>query len=256
MIIPVWKKIGQSTHLLAQTVGKLHNEKATHTGTLDPMAEGVVIVLTGEDRHKKSDFTHSKKTYQFQILFGVSTDSQDLLGLNNGIIQESINSNELSTKLEALLPQFIGSQKQTQPLFSAQRVGGKSAFDLAKNATPFTPTENEIKIYSIEVDKKTEISLEQIAMYLHSIIPKISGDFRQDEIIKDWEKTLSLLESKACTTLPLVTITAEVSKRTYIRSLVRDIGKKLKLPATTFSIVRTNSGSYSESDCISVDVNL
>lgn len=81
MIIPVYQPLGSSTHVLAQKVGKIYNSKATHTGTLDPMADGVILVLTGKDRFDKQIHTDAQKTYHFSILWGVQTDSLDLLGL-------------------------------------------------------------------------------------------------------------------------------------------------------------------------------
>ncbi len=108
MIIPVYKPLGSSTHLLAKKTGDIYQTKATHTGTLDPMANGVVVVLTAEDRFKKSKLANWKKTYEFEILWGATTDSHDLLGL---ITQTSQAPVDLK-KLEEALHNFTGNITQ------------------------------------------------------------------------------------------------------------------------------------------------
>jgi tRNA pseudouridine(55) synthase len=264
MIIPIWKKIGQSTHLLAQKMGEKiaaetkspKDKKATHTGTLDPMAEGIVVVLTGEDRFKKADFSNWKKTYEFEILFGVDTDSLDLLGLitktidpkNSRNLQKE-NINQLTKKLSTIIPYFIGSQTQTQPKFSAQRVGGKSGFDLAKQKQTFEIKENKINIYSIKILNYKSIPISELKKNILEKLSYISGDFRQKEIIKNWEETFSKLKKLKITTLPVFKLEAEVGKRTYVRALTRDISKEVNLPATTYSIVRTKNGGFRKVDC-------
>ncbi len=88
MIFSLWKPIGRSTHLFVKSYGDRIGERITHTGSLDPMAEGVVVVLTGEDRFLKEKYSNSDKEYEFEILIGVSTDSHDLLGLINDQYKE------------------------------------------------------------------------------------------------------------------------------------------------------------------------
>ena len=153
MIIPVYKPLGASTHLLAKKVGDIHQTKATHTGTLDPMANGVVIVLTAEDRFKKSELSDWKKTYEFEILWGISTDSHDLLGLTTQIDQKQIDVE----KLEETLPKFTGKILQQLPKFSAQRINGESYFDQAKKQTTFTPRSENIQIHSLKLKNSYSI---------------------------------------------------------------------------------------------------
>lgn len=266
MIIPVHKPLGSSSHLLAKQIGKNHQEKATHTGTLDPMADGVLVVLTGEDRFKKAEYSNWKKTYQFQILVGIKTDSGDLLGLiekNNTAIQKREGKLEktleeikidLEKNIEKILPQFIGKQTQTAPAFSAQRIAGKSGFDLAKQGKEFELQKNKIEIFSLKIipskntsQKIKTISSKELLEYIQQTIPLVRGDFRQKEIITQWENLLE--NNKLQNNFLIITLEAVTTKRTYIRSLIQEISQNINLPMTAFSITRTKNGPFSIEDC-------
>lgn len=257
MIIPIWQKIGQSSHLLAQQVGKLvanktgisEHAQATHTGTLDPMAEGVLVVLTAEDRFKKAEYADCKKEYEFCILFGLATDSYDLLGLQTEIYKQLLKVNEITLLVKNILPKFIGTFEQAQPAFSAQRVGGKSAFDKAKRGEITEPKSNLITVSSLKLVATSDIPVEILSQQIINKINLISGNFRQDEIQAEWKKTVELLKELYISTLPVIQLESVVSKRTYIRSLVNDTAQLLGIPATTFHIVRTRNGEYTHKEC-------
>jgi len=243
MIIPVYKPLGKSTHLLAQRVGEMRGEKATHTGTLDPMAEGVVVALTGEDRFKKQEFASAKKTYQFEILWGVSTDTHDLLGLIDEQNEVKINSE----KIKRILKKFVGKQKQVLPKFSATRIAGQSYFDLAKKGEKFVPKSAEIEIFSLEVLSERDISAKDLRKKILQKIKKVEGDFRQTKIIKGWQEFFAEEKNKD-QKFKITKLEAITSRRTYIRALVRDLAEELGVPATTFSIIRIKNGEFKTKD--------
>ncbi len=256
MLLPIYQPLGSSTHLLAQKVGEKSQTKATHTGTLDPMAEGVIVILTDKDRFKKQELASWRKTYQFQVLWGVSTDTHDLLGLITENCEMKVQRKNLDTKIVRLLPQFIGEQTQLVPAFSAKRIDGQSYFDMAKdkeaveqNVTKLTHTQ-EITIHFLEHLETQEIPIEQIITQLNKVIPKLTNDFRQEEILFKWNELIQNLPQKEQTPFLLTTHTATTSKRTYIRGLVRDLSKQMGIPATTFHIKRTANGPYQIQDCI------
>lgn len=253
MIVPVYQHIGQSTHLLAQATGERiaqqtgnpEDAKATHTGTLDPMASGISIVLTGEDRFRKAELSDWTKTYIFSILVGIETDSLDCLGLSTARVQESLHTDNIAQKITHILPTYQGTFTQEQPAFSAQRVGGKSAFDLAKqNQEIHSPKSNTVTISELHCLESANISLQKLHTNVKKRIKMITGEFRQEEILDSWQEALAKLSEDGVRTLPLITITATTTKRTYIRALVRDIATELGLPATTFSIERTQNGPF------------
>jgi len=250
MIFPIFKPLGQSSHQLAAAIGAKSGEKATHTGTLDPMAEGVLVVLTGEDRFQKAQLSDTKKTYSFEMLFGISTDSLDLLGLPIKIESTILDPDTIRVSLTKKLPDFLGTQKQLQPIFSAGRSNGKSFFEYGKSGEALpAPKSNEITVYSLELTKCARINREKILTLHSKKIGTVLGEFRQDEILAAWHNITSALPS----TVVIATLTAEVSKRTYIRGLVRDISTAIDIPATTFSIIRTQNGRFGMADCRQIE---
>jgi tRNA pseudouridine55 synthase len=257
MIIPVYKNIGQSTHLLAQSIGELTAKetkdeshlKATHTGTLDPMAEGIVVVLTGNDRFKKEDYSNWKKEYEFNILFGISTESNYLLCLKTEIKKNQLNLEKTVKNTQKILNDFTGTFEQIQPDFSAQRIDGKSAFDKAKDGETIQNKKNNITVFSLEFVNSTTITPKDLLELIQKKINSVHGDFRQDTIIANWKQTVEELKLHKIDQLTLIHLKAVVSKRTYIRSLVRDIAKKLGVFATTFHITRTKNGKFTKKEC-------
>jgi len=242
MIIPVYKPIGASTHLLAKKAGDIYQTKATHTGTLDPMASGVVVVLTAEDRFEKSELADWKKIYEFEILWGVATDSHDLLGLTTQTSQAQINLK----KIKEVLPKFIGNINQQLPQFSAKRIDGQSYFDKAKQQIKFTPKSEKVQIHYLELLNSYTINRLEFQNKIEKNVSLVQGDFRQKEILENWGQAIRQLPEELIIT-KLITTT---SKKTYIRALVRDISRQLQIPATTYSIARTKNGSYSIKDCV------
>lgn len=249
MIIPVYKQVGQTTHQLAQHVGELYGEKATHTGTLDPAAAGVVVVLTGEDRFKKEQLSDSKKIYSVEIVLGVGTDTDDELGLITEL--RSVSNEEKNTFIPAL-KNVTGTQNQVIHPFSSKRVDGHSYFDLAKAGT--TPPEftQEITIYSVAVEKTTTISKETLKQQQTTLLHSIQGEFRQQKIAQNWNENLS--ELSTTTTFTKISCTISCSKRTYIRSIIRDLRLKTKIPATVHKLIRTTNEPYSIKDCQAFEV--
>lgn len=248
MIIPVYKPFGESTHQLAQKLGKIYQQKSTHTGTLDPAADGVVVVLTSEDRYKKEEFANTTKYYTAQILLGISTDTEDMVGLP----QEGVTTfPELKKKdITSTFQSLTGHYSQTLPRFSAKRIQGESYFDLAKRGESISLAQQNIKISEINLHSQTTISLNELNTYYTTKIFQIKGDFRQEEIRKQWQQFINDLKgSSQITDLPLITVSIVCSKRTYIRALVRDFSHSIQIPAVLYSLTRTQNGPYSIADC-------
>ena len=239
MIIPIYQPLGSSTHLLAQKLGKQVGEPTTHTGTLDPMAEGVIVCLTGEDRFQKQQHSDVIKEYRFIVLVGAKTDSHDLLGLPL-VSGASVNATIINDAMQKL----TGSYEQIMPAFSAKRINGKSLFDAAKQNQEVPEFKQQVTIHSLQMDGIAEITNKKLLSEIKARIKMVSGNFRQQEILSAWQEQL-----KNTTRFQLLDCVARTSKRTYIRAIVRDLSEKLGAPLTTFHILRTKNGAYQIKDC-------
>jgi len=153
MIFNIYKeKSWTSFDVVAKLKGVLKVKKIGHAGTLDPLAEGILLVLTDSDTKRQEEFMKMEKEYVADIAFGVTSKTYDLEGeLEYSNIK--ISEEELREKLEKLLPEFIGTYEQEVPHFSAVKVGGRPLYKSArseKNSTPLLP-KRKVSVYSIEV---------------------------------------------------------------------------------------------------------
>ena len=191
-ILVVNKEKDYTSRDIVNIVSKVYNtKKVGHTGTLDPMAEGVLIICLNKAL-KVSDFiTSDDKEYIAEVSLGIETDTLDITG-------NIINTNNKLVKkeeVEAVLKSFIGKYNQEVPKYSAVKVQGKKLYEYARNNIDVKLPVKEVTIYNIE----------------------LIGDIVDNKF----------------------KIKCLVSKGTYIRSLIRDIGKKLGTYATMSSLVRT-----------------
>lgn len=238
-IIPIWQPLSCSTHIIAYKISQKLGVKTSHTGTLDPMAEGVIIVLSGETRLKKYEFAFWEKEYEFEILPGVSTDSFDAMGIFYTSSSNDFEDFPKKTNF-SFLNSFIGPYQQTYPIFSTKVVNKKHLHEHARaNASVELPKkEGEIKELVFLGEKKIEKA--EVLNSIISRISKIKGDFRQEEIISQWKN------SKLPPKLPIYKFKVRMSKGLYVRSLAQDICKRVNSTGICYSIVRTKNGDFSK----------
>lgn len=143
----------------------LNQKKAGHTGTLDPMATGVLPILVGETTKLSKYLVEHKKTYIAVLKLGTCTDTGDSEGK---IIEEKkVNIENLTKdKVEFVLNEFLGKQIQTPPIYSAIKINGKKLYEYARNGIEVEIPKREIEIYNIKLikldknEKEIEIEVE------------------------------------------------------------------------------------------------
>ena len=178
--------------------------KVGHGGTLDPLATGVLPIALGEATKLAGRMLDSDKVYDFTIGFGAQTDTLDA----EGVVIATSDVWPTLAEIEAVLPAFTGAVSQMPPAYSALKIDGKRAYDLARAGEEVVLKTRDVTIHAL-----TFVSFE--------------GD--------------------------ALTLTAHVSKGTYIRSLARDIALALDTVGRVTMLRRTKAGPFTLNQAISLD---
>lgn len=204
-------------------------EKMTYAGRLDPLAEGVLLILVGDECKNKEPYLRMDKEYEVEFLLGVKTDTGDLMGL--GAITQA---NDVSDEgIAAAIDSLIGRQIQKYPKFSSPGLCGKK--EIFK----------EIEIKSIVFLGKLKITSLELLKVITKKISLVRGDFRQSVIIEEWKKILSRNQR-----FSIIKCLVKCTSGTYIRVLAQELGIKLNTVACVYSLKRTKVGVTDEKDCL------
>ena len=142
------KPVGMtSTHAVSAVKRALNAKKAGHAGTLDPLASGILPIALGEATKTVPFVMDGRKSYRFTIAWGVQTDTDDTEG-SAVATSEARPSREA---VEALLPRFTGAIMQTPPVYSAIKVAGNRAYDLAREGETVALSPREVVIDALRV---------------------------------------------------------------------------------------------------------
>lgn len=219
------------------------NRPMTYAGRLDPMAEGLLLCLIGDKCKNKEEYLKLDKEYQFEILTGFSTDTHDLLGLITKTKADIPNLKTILKDLKTILKKSIGKQYQTYPAYSSKTIKGKSLHSLSRAGLikNYQLPKRKIEVYKLRIINTKNIKTEDLKVKIKQKINLVNGDFRQKEILKNWDKTLKLNKEK---TFNILKIKIFCSSGTYIRALVRDISDKINIPLCVYNIIRTKIGNY------------
>jgi len=149
----------------------LNVDKIGHTGTLDPLAKGVLPICIGKATRASSYIMESKKIYICEMAFGFETDTLDLEG---NIINASKNINFSISKINDVLNTFIGSSKQIPPIYSAIKINGKKLYEYARNNQTVEIKARDIYIHNIEIleqhNEKIKLKIEcEKGTYIRSL---------------------------------------------------------------------------------------
>ena len=147
-IMIINKEKGFTSHdVVAKLRGILHIKKIGHTGTLDPMAEGVLPVAIGKGTGLAALLTEKKKTYETVLRLGMRTDTQDITG--NLISSEPVSIDR--DRLLEVTESFLGPQMQIPPMYSAIKQNGKKLYELAREGKTVERPPRPVHFYDISV---------------------------------------------------------------------------------------------------------
>jgi len=184
----------------------IKSNKVGHAGTLDPIAEGLLIVMVNNATKFSDNLMKRDKEYFVEFELGYETATYDTEGEVTEKYESEINISY--EKIFEVINSFTGEITQIPPMYSAIKINGEKLYELARKGIEVERQPRKIKIYSIR-----EINIEQNKISFY----------------------------------------AEVSSGTYIRSLVRDIGRKLGVYATMTRLVRTKIDKYSINESVSLE---
>ena len=143
-VVVIDKPEGMSSFSAVKLVKKLLGvKKAGHMGTLDPLASGVLVIGLGKATKLFDEFLKQEKEYYAEFKFGVETDTLDREGK---VIARDKNLNISHLDVKAVLPEFVGKQSQMPPVYSAKKIDGKKACDLARQGEEVNLTPKEVEV--------------------------------------------------------------------------------------------------------------
>ena len=184
----------------------IKSNKVGHAGTLDPIAEGLLIVMVNNATKFSDNLMKKDKEYFVELELGYETATYDTEGEITEKYESEINISD--EKIFEAIRSFTGEIMQVPPMYSAIKINGEKLYELARKGIEVERQARKVKIYSIR-----EINIEQNKISFYT----------------------------------------EVSSGTYIRSLVRDIGRKLGVYATMTRLVRTKIDKYSIDESVSLE---
>jgi tRNA pseudouridine55 synthase len=215
------KPLGWTSHdVVAKARKLLGTRKVGHTGTLDPLATGVLVLLSDESTKLVPFLEKASKDYIGYVSLGASTPTLDAEG---PVVQQQAFNFESLSHIEAVLRGFVGAQMQMPPSYSAIHVGGQRAYDLARAGKEVKLEPRAVTIHSLELQEVLP------KMRVGTNCPPALGEF---------------------TTLQLA---VSVSSGTYIRSLARDIGEALGTVAHLAGLLRTRVGQFGLAAAVEIE---
>lgn len=240
-VLTVYKKVGETPldriKRFKDNNPEYKNKKISYAGRLDPMAEGKLLLLIGEANKERRKYEHLDKEYLFKILFGISTDSYDILGL----IKDTYNTNfpnSLEEKIDNKIKDFKGKLKQKYPPFCSKIERGKPLFYWAREGMldQIKLPVHQIEIYALEKVSFKSIDKKELQALIIKRINKVTGDFRQEQILEKWQEFFVHTNYNK---FPVAGYKIKCSSGTYIRALAHELGNKLAIPSLALKIKRT-----------------
>lgn len=217
----------------------LGNMPLTYAGRLDPAAEGLLLILGGETCKEKDTYLGLPKTYTAQILFGIATDTHDLLGVPTSSLHVLPNIATFTESLQNILQTYPSTFIQSYPAYASKTVQGKPLFTYAREREAVLLPDHEVTVHAIKLEKMEEITSADIGERVTRLLSLVKGDFRQEAIGNAWKEILQR-DRKYC----MATVTLMVSSGFYVRVFADTLGEELGTSATLFSLIRTQVGSY------------
>ena len=245
-VLNLYKPVGATPLQLIEALKEKYSEyqgiRLGYAGRLDPMAEGVLLVLVGDENKKRKYYENLQKVYSFDCLFGVTTDTFDTLGLITKT--KNLSKEKVEKELPNMLNNISNTTSQSFPAYSSRTVNGKPLFYWARQnlINHITIPTHPIKVYKIRLESIATLSTTMLREYIITSITKVKGNFRQAEILTTWDQYFLTRPHSHI----VVRCTITCSSGTYIRSICNDMG------GIALRIKRSGVGEYMLKDSLRV----
>jgi tRNA pseudouridine55 synthase len=212
----------------------------TYAGRLDPMAEGKLLILIGDECKDKEKYLGLDKEYEVEIVFELETDTYDALGLVvEGRPMQHVQVRPRQNVTQKWLQKYVGKFVQPYPPYSSKTVNGKQLHELARSGElPELMPTKKVEIHSIDLICSARIECVDLLARIKRTVDLVKGDFRQKEIKNRWGEFLTKFSSN----FRIIKIQVNCSSGTYMRSLAHTMGIDRGVGAFALSINRTKIG--------------
>lgn len=217
-LVAINKPVGMSSHDVVNRCRRIFGERRVgHTGTLDPLASGVLVVCVGPATRLDAYMVGHGKRYRMGVRFGIGTETDDAEG---SVIKECPIPLEVYEEeyARSYVAKMVGKGTQIPPVYSAIKVNGRKSYDAARKGTIINLEPREFEIYDAKFLSVNEL---------------IDDAGRQ---VAEWDVEMS------------------VSKGTYMRAIARDLGRDLGTAAHVSFLERTISGTVALEDCVTLEM--
>jgi len=227
----IYKSSGITMNQFVERIKEMNKgSKIAYMGRLDPMARGMVQILFDDECYKMEQYIDMKKIYQVRVVVGLSSDSDDTLGI---IQNKNFNTFDMSL-LNMKFTQKDVKYNQAYHFYSTKQINKRKRNDM-------THSYHDVTLYKSHI-------LEQSIMPLDSWVQKIveniktidqTKNFRQDEIILQWEQLASNAKDSSHT-IQYIDVELNVSSGFFVRQFIKDIMEETKIPLLCYDIHRVN----------------
>ena len=200
--------------------------KIAYMGRLDPMARGVVQILFDDECYKMEQYVDMKKIYQVRVIVGLTTDSDDTLG----ILSSNIDTTSDFSVLYHKFSQNNIKYNQSYHYYSTKQINKRRRNDMA-------PSYHDVTLYKSRVFEQGTLDMMEWTDKIISTISMIDSNknFRQDEIKRQWELLPSTIKS-----IDYIDVELNVSSGFFVRQFIRDVMEETNIPLLCYDIHRLN----------------
>jgi tRNA pseudouridine55 synthase len=247
-VLIIDKPAGITSHDVVSRLRRiLKTKRIGHTGTLDPFATGVLVMLIGQATRLAQFLDKDAKGYEAVVRFGFETDTGDATGsLKSQVssLKSQVQGSRfkvqglnfvLIDELENVLKEFRGEIEQTPPMYSAKKVAGKKLYELARAGIEIERKPVQVTIYELEMIQPQETQRNN-DVETEEQKPKTEDQQINNLGLETWDLRLRV----SC------------SAGTYIRTLAEDIGRKIGVGAHLAALRRTRAGKFDLSKAVTI----